>query len=52
MRKNFGDSGSSLVLLGQNTQPYTDNYGHNHYHPTPTKILYTSPPTYFSTNKS
>ena len=42
------DSGSSLtlVLLGPNTQPYTDNYGLNRYHPTPTTILFTSPPTY------
>ena len=42
----------TLVLLGPNTQPYTDNYDFNHYHPTPTTILYTSPPTYLSAKKS
>ena len=45
-------SSLTLVLLGPNTQSYTDNYGLNHYHPTPTTIFSTSPATYFSTNKS
>ena len=36
-------SSLTLVLLGPNTQPYTDNYGLNRYHPTPTTILSTSP---------
>ena len=45
-------SSLTLVLLGPNTQSYTDNYALNHYHPTPTTILYTNQPTYFSTKKS
>ena len=45
-------SGITLVLLEPNTQPYTDNYGLNHYQPTPTTILYISPPTFFSTNST